>query len=97
MSVVHWPTQGTVQYLVGIVVSYIMGKTKDADVYLIFDRYEYYSIKGVTRNARGKEASRHYQLSQSMHLSPKKMVLAVTYNKIQLVDVIVKTLHTNNN
>ena len=24
--VVHWPTQGTVQYLVGNVVSYVMGK-----------------------------------------------------------------------
>ena len=43
--VVHWPTQRTVQYLVGNVVSYVMGKMKDADVYLIFDRHEDYSIK----------------------------------------------------
>ena len=50
--VVHWPTQGTVQYLVGNVVSYVMGKMKDADVYLIFDRYEDDIIKGVTRTAR---------------------------------------------
>ena len=65
---------------------------KDAGVYLILDRYEDYSIKRVTRIALGKEASRHHQLSQSMHLPPQKVVLAVTYNKIQLVDVIVETL-----
>ncbi len=90
--VVHWPTQGTVQDLVVNVVSYVIGKMKDADVYLIFDRYEDYSIKGVTRTARGKEASRHHQLSQSMNLPPQKVVLAVTYNKIHLVDAIVETL-----
>ena len=65
---------------------------KDADVYLIFDRYEEYNIKGVTRTARGKEASRHHQLSLTMHLPPQKVVLAVTYNKILLVGVIVDTL-----
>ena len=65
-----------------------MGKIKDADVYLISDRYVDYSIKGVPRTARRKEASRHNQLSQSMHLPPQKVVLAVTYNNIQLVDVI---------
>ena len=87
--VVQWPTQGTVQYLVGNVVYYVMGKMKDADVCLIFDRYEDYIIKGVTRTARGKEASRHHQLSQSVHLPPQKVA---TYNKIQLLDVIVETL-----
>ena len=65
---------------------------KDAGVYLILDRYEDYSIKGVTRTAQGKEASIHHQLSQSMHLPPQKVPLAVTYNTIQLVDVIVETL-----
>ena len=89
---VHWPAQGTVQHLVGNVVSYVMGTMKYADVYLIFDKYEDYSIKGVTRTARGKEASRCHQLSQSMHLPPQKVALAVTYNKIQLADVIVETL-----
>ena len=68
-------------------LSYVMGKIKDADVYLIFERYEYYSIKGVIRIALGKEASRHHQLSQSMHLPPQKVVLHVKYNKIQLIDM----------
>ena len=34
----------------------------------------------------------HHQLSQAMHLPPQKVALAVTYNNIQLVDVIVETL-----
>ena len=45
---------------------------KVAEVYLIIDRYEDYSTKVVTRTTRGKEASRHHQLSQSMHMSPWK-------------------------
>ena len=54
--VVHWPTQGTVQYLVGNVVYYVMGKMKYAAVYYIFDRYEDYIIKGFTRTARGERS-----------------------------------------
>ena len=92
----HWPTQVTVQDLVGNVVSYVMGKLKDADVYFIFDRYEDYSIKGVTCTAHGKEASTyHTQSTVTVNAySTSKVVLAVslTYNKIQLVDVIVETM-----
>ena len=88
----HWPSQGTDQDIVRNVVSYVMGKMKDVDVYLIFDSYEDYSINGVTRTAQRKEASRHHQLSLSMHLPPQKVELAVIYNTIQLVDVIVETL-----
>ena len=89
---VHWLVQGTVQYLVGNhPVSYVMGIMKDANVYFIFDKCEEYSIKGVTRTAWGKQASIHHQMSLSMHLPPQNVVLAVTYNTIQLVDVIVET------
>ena len=53
-------------------------------------------IKGVTRTARGKEASTWQTPStvtlQSMHIPPQKVVLAVTYNKIELVDIFVETL-----
>ena len=41
---------------------------------------------------RKQAHTRHNQLSQSMHIPPQKVVLAVPYNKIQLVDVIVETL-----
>ena len=67
-------------------LSYVMGKMKDADLYLIFERYEYYSIKGVIRTALGKEASRHHQLSVNV-FAPQKVVLHMKYNKIQLIDM----------
>ena len=38
--VVHWPTHGTVESLIDNVFSYVMSKMQNADVYLIFDRYE---------------------------------------------------------
>ena len=92
--VIHWPTQGTVKDFIDNVVSYVTTKMKEADVYLIFDRYETYSTKGVTRTARGKEASRHHQLSLSTQLPSQKVVLTVSYNKVQLIALIVDALQT---
>ena len=63
-----------------IVESYAMGNMKDADVYLISDRYEEYNIKEITRTARRKESSIHHQLSQSMHLPPQKVVLSLWHS-----------------
>lgn len=61
-------------------------------MYLVFDRYVDYSIKGVTSTARVKEASRHHQLSRSILRPSQKVVLTVTYNKVQLIDLIVESL-----
>jgi len=90
--VVHWPAQGTVQSFIDNFVAYLTSKLKECNVYLIFDRYNDYSIKGVTRTARGKQASRRHQLSRSMMLPPQKVVLTVTYNKVQLINLIIETL-----
>lgn len=87
--VIHWPTQGTVKDFIDNVVSYVTTKMKEADVYLMFDRCKTYSTKGVTRTARGKEASRHHQLSLSTQLPSQKVVLTVSYNKVQLIVLIV--------
>ena len=57
--VIHWPTQGTVQYLVGNVVSYVTGKMKDADEYFIFDRYEDYRAHRRSHSHRTGEGSKH--------------------------------------
>ena len=92
LRVVHWSTQGAVQQFIDNFVAYVTRKMKDSDVYLVFHRNVDYSIKGVTRTARVKEASRHHQLSRSMLLPSQKVVLTVTYNKVQLIDLIVETL-----
>ena len=88
----YWPTQGTVKYFVENVESYVTLKMKEAHMYLIIDRYEIYSTEGVTCTARGKEASRHYQLSLSTQLHSQKVVLTVSYNKVQLIVLIVDAL-----
>jgi len=89
--VISWPTNGKVQDYVDNVVSWVLGKLKESDVWLIFDRYMEYSIKDNTRNTRQKGASEH-QLSLTMPLPPQKVLLTNTQNKIQLVDLIDKAL-----
>ena len=69
------------------VVSYVMGKMKYADVYLI--------LTGTKRNHshRTEEGSKHTPSIVTVNASSaSKVVLAVTYNNIQPVDVIVETL-----
>jgi len=90
--VVHWPVNGKVQDYVDNVVTYVTRKMKEANVYLIFDRYFPYSIKSSTRSARDKEASRKHRISPMMLLPPQKVMLTVTENKVQLVELIVQRL-----
>ena len=61
--VIHWPAKGTVSDFVDNFKSFLATKLLEADVYLIFDRYQEYSTKSVTRDSRKCEASRAYQLS----------------------------------
>ena len=83
--VVHWP-------IVQNVISYVTTILRNADVFLIFDRYKDYSIKSVTHLSRETSASRRYQLTPTMTLPPKKVVLTVTHNKIQLIDLIIQKI-----
>lgn len=91
--IIHWPNKGTLQDYVNNFVSYISTKTDKSDVYLVFDRYHNYSIKSGARQERaGQYASRCHKLSQQTPLPPQKVVLTVTRNKIQLIDIICKQL-----
>ena len=55
----------------------------------VFDRYYDYSIKSGTRYSRaGKQASRQHALNMSTPLPPQMVVLIVTENKKQLIDMI---------
>ena len=59
----------------------------------MFDRYQNYSIKSGARQERaGQYASRCHQLSLQTPLPPQKVVLTVTGNKIQLIDIICEQL-----
>ena len=54
---VSWPVKGKVKNCVCNLVSYILHRAKLLDVYLIFDRYNSDSIKGLTRMYRNNGAS----------------------------------------
>ncbi|MEL7308361.1 MAG: hypothetical protein AAGK05_11175 [Pseudomonadota bacterium] len=89
--VVHWPTNGTVGNYVMNFKQYLIQKVKKEDVYLVFDRYYDYSTKSVTRSSRS--ASRiHHQLSMTTELPPQKVILTVTENKKQLIEIICNEL-----
>ena len=62
------------------------------DVYLLFDRYKEGSIKESTRNYRGQGASRGYSLCPTAKLPSQKVVLTVSSNKRQLIDLILTEL-----
>lgn len=61
-------------------------------MYLIFDRYMEYSIKGSTRDTRQKGVSRQHHLTPTMALPTQKVLLTVSCNKVQLIDLIVTAL-----
>ena len=55
-------------------------------------RYIKGSIKESTRTSRVKAASRVYTLNTNTHLPPQSVVLTVTSNKAQLIDMVVQDL-----
>ena len=86
---VSWPTKGTVETLANTfyqhIVSYLM---KDIDVYLVFDRYCKYSVKGQTRKRRTGNISNHHSFSMNTLLPSKEVTLISPANKVQLIDHI---------
>ena len=87
--VIQWPTKATVEDFIVNLIAFLNEKLKSCDTYLIFDRYHDNSIKRATRTARaGKEASRRMKLGLKTPLPAQKIVLTVTENKIQLINLI---------
>ncbi len=87
--ILHWPNRGTVCDFVDNFTGYILAKNNTSDIYVVFDRYYDFSIKSGTRFARaGRHASRRHRLSMNAPLPPQNVVLTVTENKVQLIDLI---------
>ena len=88
--VINWPNKGTVA---DFVTMNVMKRVASQDTYLIFDRYFDFSIKSGTRAARaGEEASRRHRLQLHTPLPPQTVVLTVTENKVQVIDLICQDL-----
>lgn len=70
-----------------------MKRVASQDTHSIFDRHFDFSIKNATQAARaGDEASRRHKLQLHTPLPPQTVVLAVTQNKIQVIDLICQNL-----
>jgi hypothetical protein len=62
--VLRWPKIGTVSDYAAIFMKFLINKLKCSDVYVVFDRYQDYSIKERTRASRaGNDHGSHHQLS----------------------------------
>ena len=90
---ISWPTNGTVKdlgvALHHLVLPYLAANT---DVYLVFDRYYKYSIKGLTRAQRTGSIVSNYVLSLSTLILSKEDTVLSTGNKVQITDIISKYL-----
>ena len=86
--VVPWPTGGTVQEFLNNFRCHIQNYMECGDVYLVFDRYMEGSTKESTRNERDQGASRVYSLRPATRIPPQKVILTVSRNKKQLIDLI---------
>ena len=74
-----WPASGTIQHYIEKLKYHIGQKLTKADVFLVFDRYQEYSIKGATRTSRGNGMIHH--LTTATILSAQKVVLTMTEKK----------------
>lgn len=90
--VIHWPANGTVCDFVVNFKQYIQHKLTSSDVYLVFDRYQDFSTKSTTRCNRTTEASRVHRLALDTPLPQQKVVLTVSENKSQLMEIICEEL-----
>ena len=85
---IHWPKYAKVGDFVDSFVLYTSELFQYAAVYLIFDRYRDYSIKG---NGRLKRLGQHlcsHVLTLDSPLPSKEMTLKSTRTKIQLINII---------
>ena len=71
-----WPASGTIQHYIEKFKYHIGQKLTKADVFLVFDRYQEYSIKGATRTC-----GMIHHLTTATILSAQKVVLTMTESK----------------
>ena len=77
-----------------ILYQYVRKLLSIRDVYLIFDRYRDFSIKGVTRSERAKNTAFRHNFSLKTVLPDREKALGSTSNKIQLIEIICKYIST---
>ena len=90
--VLQWSSKG---FIKDVMLNFVKYATNKMHCYrrthVIFDRYNT-SIKDVTRCQRTCEAAREYKLTMNAPLPQQQVVLSVTKNKVQLIDLICEEL-----
>ena len=90
--VLQWPSKGLIKDVVLIFVNYATNKRHCyRRTRVIFDRYNT-SIKDATRCQRACEAATEYKLTVNASLPQQQVVLSVTKNKVQLIDLMCEEL-----
>ena len=85
---VHWSKAGNISNLFNVSKDYIVKFLHQSNVFLIFDWYHDYSIKGVTPQDRTGNACCSQNLSLSTPLRSKEVTLHSTETKKQLTDLL---------
>ena len=93
--VVAWPSKGTIGSLVVNFWKYVVDKLKIADVFLILDWYYDDSIKGLAIFNRDTGGSRVYHVPLDKPIQSKDVILKVSENKEQLIQLIFNYLVAN--
>ena len=66
---------------------------RNSDVYLVFESYYPQSSLGVTQSVSAETVgSRQHKLSSHMPLPPQKIRITVVENKVQLIDLIYRSV-----
>ena len=90
--VIPWPM--SVQDYLDRFRDHIQTFLKKTNVYLVFDRYKADSTNASKRHGQDQGASRMYTLRSTTRLPPQDVILTVTQNKMQLIQLICKDIMT---
>ena len=93
---VHWPLKRKVEDLAEVYFNYVMSHLTEDDVYLVFDRYYDYSIKGVTPAEITKNVALKHSFSLNIRLPEREIALGSMHNKMQLIHLIAKYIISEN-
>ena len=84
---IHWSEQGVVLDNDANFKRPVATYLESSNVYLIFDRYDDFSIRSVARGGRETGVSRIHQLNPRTVLPAQNVVLTVVENKKQLMKI----------
>ena len=84
---ITWPKNGIVRDLAYQMYQYVK---ENVEVFLVFDRYFKYSIKGATREQRTGNITNNHILTLDSPLQAREIMMKSSKNKTQVIDIVSK-------